>query len=59
MSWDEVEDQITIPRMQALYSYWEENPPIHRIAAAMAGIEPRKKQKQYADVMELIGSGEG
>ena len=54
MSWDDVEDQITIPRMQALYRYWEENPPLHKIAAAMAGIEPRNKQKEYAGAEDLL-----
>ena len=57
MAWDEVEDQITMPRYRALCRYWENNPPLHKIAAAMAGIEPRNKQKQYADVMELLGAG--
>ena len=55
MAWDQVEDQITIPRMKALYRYWEDHPPVHLIAAAMAGIEPRNKQKQYVSPEEFFG----
>jgi hypothetical protein len=39
MTPDEVEDQITFPRMDEFYKYWGKHPPTHIIAAAFAGVK--------------------
>ena len=55
MTWDDVENTVTMARLEAYGRYWENHPPLHVIAAAMAGVEPKKKKK-LADLSELISS---
>ena len=44
MTWDEVQDQLDIPSLMALSSYWESFPPVHVLVAAYLGIEPKRKK---------------
>lgn len=34
---------MTLPRLSALAAYWQEHPPTHIIAAAMAGVKAKPK----------------
>ncbi len=43
MTWDEVQDQLDIPSLNALTAYWDSYPPIHIMVAGYFGIEPKKK----------------
>lgn len=35
--WDELEDTLTVPRLQALMEYWRINPPAHLLLRAFTG----------------------
>lgn len=43
MTWDAVQDQLDIPSLAALTSYWESYPPVHVMVASYFGIEPKAK----------------
>jgi hypothetical protein len=36
---------MTLPRLAALASYWQDHPPTHIIAAGMAGVKAKPKVK--------------
>jgi hypothetical protein len=55
--WDELEETLTWPRIQALSSYWNDHPPVHELVAAMLGVNPGNKEK--ASLGELISMFEG
>jgi len=47
---------MTIPRLNALMKYWAKHPPVHLIAAGMAGYKPPREEKEDggSDFSELI-----
>jgi len=47
---------MTIPRLNALMKYWANHPPVHLIAAGMAGHKPPRelKEDEESDFNELI-----
>ena len=55
--WDELEDTLTWPRIQALCRYWNDHPPVHELVAAAIGVKPSNKEK--ASLGELISMFEG
>jgi len=55
-TWETCEDELTWPRIEALYEEWADHPPVHETVAAYLGYKPKsKKSKQYGDLSELIG----
>jgi hypothetical protein len=56
--WDELEDTLTWPRIDSLYRYWEDRPPVHELAAAFMGIKPKEKQANgIEEIMALFEGG--
>ncbi len=41
-SWDTVVNELDLPRLQALNSYWDSHPPVHILVAAYMGIKPKQ-----------------
>ena len=67
MTWDQVQDQLDLPSLGALTSYWEGSPPLHVMVASYFGIEPKKKtdsgpkvndEKTLAELMAAFPGGE-
>lgn len=55
-TWDYCEDELTWPRIEALYDEWADHPPVHEMVAVYLGYKPQsKKTKKYGDLAELIG----
>lgn len=36
-------DELTLPRLEALYSYWRHHPPLHVLVAAYMGVKAPTK----------------
>ena len=51
-TWDYVEQNITAPRLLALYGYMEKNPPLHMMVAAYLGLSA--EEKKTGDLDELL-----
>jgi hypothetical protein len=55
--WDELEDTLTWPRLNALGRYWQDNPPVHELVAVIAeaafGIKPKQSGTQGAGLSSL------
>ena len=41
MTYEQVLDQLDLPSLKGFTTYWESHPPIHLMAAAYFGIEPK------------------
>lgn len=56
--WDELEDTLTWPRIDALYRYWGDHPPTHELAAAYLGVKPKGQAKNgIEEIMSLFDGG--
>lgn len=44
--WDELEDTLTIPRVEALQAEWRRHPPVHELFANFVGYEAPKTMKE-------------
>lgn len=56
--WDELEDTLTWPRLNALGRYWQEHPPVHELVAAALGVKPRDKDTgSLEEIMALFEGG--
>lgn len=65
-TWDEIENNMTIPRLQALEKVWETSPPIARSISWIAqsrGMKlkrPRKETKEQSkEFMDVLKTGGG
>jgi hypothetical protein len=38
--WDELEDTLTAPRLEALFAEWRQHPPVGDLVAAYIGYKP-------------------
>jgi hypothetical protein len=38
-------DELTLPDVHELYSYWERHPPLHELVAHFVGFKPPPKKK--------------
>ena len=47
-TWDHIADTMTLPRMNALSTYWREFPPVHVSAALFFGIGKSRKRPHQA-----------
>jgi hypothetical protein len=59
MTWDEVQDQLDLPSLNALTRYWTRHPPVHLMVAAYLGIkaEPEKAEPvQQADLSAFLAT---
>jgi len=36
-TWEYIDDHMTMPRFNAMQRYWSKHPPLHILAAGMAG----------------------
>ena len=54
MSWDEVEEQLTLPRLTALTKYWSEHPPVHLLLAGFVGFKPEKAEEKGGTMLDFI-----
>lgn len=54
MSWDEVEEQLTLPRLIALTVYWEVHPPTHLLLAGFVGFKPKEPEKSSGSMLDFI-----
>ncbi len=45
-TWEYIENNMDIPRLQAILSYQESNPPIHQMVAAYFGVGSSKKSEE-------------
>lgn len=45
-TWDYVEQELDVPRLTALTTYWRNNPPLHVMVAAYLGIKPKATPKE-------------
>lgn len=52
-TWDELEDSLTWPRIEALYDYWRDYPPIHEILRAVYQIKSPKRDLTVEEVKRL------
>ena len=56
--WDELEDTLTWPRINALCRYWQDHPPVHELVAAYMGVKPEnKEQNSLAELIEMAEGG--
>ncbi len=56
--WDELEDTLTWPRIDSLYRYWQDHPPVHELVAAAMGVKPQeKKTSSIEEIMALFQGG--
>jgi hypothetical protein len=46
--WDELEDTLTVPRLEALNRSWLDVPPAHVTSAIAAGYKPASKRPQLS-----------
>ena len=60
MTWDQVQDQLDIPSLDALTEYWQSYPPVHVMVAGYFGIKPKAKAKKAqmddAAIAELMAN---
>lgn len=53
-----MEATLTWPRIDALYRYWEDHPPVHEVAAAIIGVKPKDRRKVgIEEIMSLFDGG--
>jgi hypothetical protein len=50
MTWDQVLDELDLPRLQAINTYWAAHPPTHILIATYLGIKPKTDNKTKAPV---------
>lgn len=53
LGWDYFAEQFDLPRLRAINAYQGQHPPLHIIAAALAGIEPQR-QGSLAHAAEYV-----
>jgi hypothetical protein len=51
-TFDQVGEQFDLPRLKAMQSYWEGNPPTHIMIARYLGIKPKEAPKPDNDGLE-------
>lgn len=51
-TWEYIDDFMTLPRLFALSSYWQDSPPIHAMLASFFGI--KKKEEEPQSIEELL-----
>ena len=57
-TWDEVLDQVDMPRLEAIRNFWEDHPPLCDVVASYFGIEPRKKpSNNFDELLAMFPSG--
>jgi hypothetical protein len=39
-TWEYIDDNMTLPRMEALNQYWVDNPPLHLLVRGLVGYKP-------------------
>jgi hypothetical protein len=57
-SWDEIENTVTMQRLEALCRYWKKNPPVHKLFAAYVGYKPKDDEHVFNGA-ELFGMAPG
>ena len=53
-TWEQWEDELTVPRLAALNDEWEKNTPTHMMVAWIAGFLGYKKPEKAKDITELF-----
>lgn len=48
-TWDYVRDHLDMPRLQAMYDNWRDQPPLRAMVAAYLGIKPQERAKPNSD----------
>lgn len=57
-TWEYIDDNMTIPRLQAMSDYWQEHPPLHQLVATFLGVKSKApKEQDNASLLELVGGG--
>ena len=56
MTWEQVQDELDWPAVEALTDYWKENPPVHVLVAAYmgAGQEEKPQSMTQEDIEALM-----
>jgi len=39
-TWEYIDEHMTLPRLDAMKDYWNDNPPLHQLVAAYLGHKP-------------------
>lgn len=50
---------MTLPRLAAMESYWESNPPVHQLIAAYMGYKKPEKPQGIEDFAKAMGAFNG
>jgi len=58
MTWDDIAENMTMPRFNAIGRYWKKHPPLHVLAAGLAGYrappDPTAPANQLAESLEQL-----
>lgn len=49
---------MDLPRLNALYAYWADHPPIHLLVAAYFGIKPKDKSSKNDTFTDIENAAE-
>ena len=52
-TWDECLDQLTGPRIEALYAAWRQYPPTHKLVAAFVGYKGEKPAGEPGGIQHM------
>lgn len=64
-TWDQVRNELDVPRLKALNAYWKKQPPVHLLVAAYLGYSPAEESgevspdKQALELMSMFPSNQG
>jgi hypothetical protein len=56
--WEDWEDDLTIPRLNAMFDEWGQEPPIAPFVAAYFGFKPKQTVVNAHEIFEMFPSGE-
>ena len=63
-TWRYIDEEMTLPRLDAFTEYWKSNPPMHQMVATYLGYKSAEKKEPekdmtLADLMSALGGGNG
>jgi hypothetical protein len=54
-TWEYIDENMTIPRLNTVHTHWEYAPPVHMMIASFFGLKrPGSKKQQDAAIAELL-----
>jgi hypothetical protein len=59
MTWEYIDDHMTMDRLKAMQSYWDANPPLHLLVKAYIGYEKPSKPQGIEEFLAMTGIHNG